>query len=277
MTTTDPNGAEAYLKGLAATPDDRIDLADAALMFAALDRPRVSLERYHQHLAALARTVAETIENDELDARVTAVNHVLYMREGYDGDRLTYDDLQNANLMRVIDRRRGLPVSLGILYIHVTRAQGWQVTGLSFPGHFILRLDGDGARAIVDPFDRGRELAAADLRELLKSMAGREVELHPSYYDPVGNREILIRLQNNIKLRHIQNGATDRACRVAERLLWIAPEEAQLWQDYGLLEAKLGNVDMAVAALETCLARSHDEQLSHSAARLLQEIATLHQ
>jgi regulator of sirC expression with transglutaminase-like and TPR domain len=265
--------AEAGLRAVADLADEAIDLADAALMFAALDRPRVRLDRYRRHLAAVGEAVAGAGADIGLGERIAAINGVLYDREGYDGDRLTYDDQQNANLMRVIDRRRGLPVSLGILYIHAARAQGWPVAGLSFPGHFMLRLDGDGERAVIDPFERGQTRDAGDLRALLAGMAGREVPLDPAYYEPVGNRAVLIRLQTNIKLRHIRNGAVERASRVAERLLWIAPGEARLWQDFGRLQAQLGNHDMAVAALETCIDRSDDEGLRHSTARLLQDIA----
>ena len=266
--------AEAGLRAVAELADEAIDLAETALLFAALDRPRVRLDRYRRHLAAIAAAVADAGAGGGLDGRVAAINAVLYDREGYEGDRLTYDDQQNANLMRVIDRRRGLPVSLGILYIHAARAQGWPVAGLSFPGHFLLRLDGDGERAVIDPFERGRTRDAGDLRTLLAAMAGKDAPLDPGYYDPAGNREVLIRLQTNIKLRHIRNGAFERASAVAERLLWIAPGEARLWQDFGRLQARLGNHDMAVAALETCIDRSDDERLRHSTARLLQEIAT---
>ncbi len=271
----DAGAAEAHLRTVAQTEDEAISLAKAALMLAALDRPRVSTDRYERHLASMSEAVAGSAPGDTLSGRVAAINEVLYDDEGYGGDRLTFDDIQNANLMRVIDRRRGLPVSLGILYIHLAQEQGWPVSGLSFPGHFLLRLDGAGRRVIIDPFDRGRVRSAADLRQLLKSMAGSDIELDPSYYEPAGNREILIRLQTNIKLRHLQNGAVERACRVAERMLWFAPAQAGLWRDYGLLEARLGNVDMAVAALETCIARSDDDEERHNAARLLQEIGTL--
>ena len=266
--------AEAGLRAVAGLADAAIDLADTALLFAALDRPHVALDRYRRHLAMLGTAVGEAAEGAGLAARIAAINGILFDREGYDGDRLTYDDQRNANLMHVIDRRRGLPVSLGILYIHAARAQAWPVTGLSFPGRFLLRLAGDGERAVIDPFERGRTRDAADLRALLATMADREAGLDPGYYEPVGNRDVLIRLQTNIKLRHLHNGAVERASQVAERLLWIAPGEARLWQDFGRLQAQLGNHDMAKAALETCIDRSDDEGLRHATARLLREIAT---
>src|SRR3546814_18868046 len=80
--------------------------------------------------------------------------------------------MSNADMMRVIDRRRGLPVALGILYLHGARAQGWPICGLNFPGHFLLRLDLGAERTIIDPFHGGETRDAAALRALLKTMAG---------------------------------------------------------------------------------------------------------
>jgi regulator of sirC expression with transglutaminase-like and TPR domain len=83
--------------------------------------------------------------------RVAALTQVMAEEHGYNGDRQHYDDLQNANLIRVIDRRRGLPVALGILYLHAARAQGWRAAGINFPGHFLIAVEHDGERAHPRP------------------------------------------------------------------------------------------------------------------------------
>ena len=80
-------------------------------------------------------------DNIGAEAKAAALTAVIAGAEGYCGDDETYDDLQNANLISVIDRRRGLPVALGIIYLQVARAQGWQATGLAFPGHFLISID----------------------------------------------------------------------------------------------------------------------------------------
>src|SRR6202012_5162919 len=108
-------------------------------------RPRVGLARYKRHLQSIADDVGRRIgDTVDLDARANTLNEIILLKHGYSGDELTYDDLQNANLMRVIDRRKGLPVALGILYLDVARAQGWDAIGLGFPGHFLIRLADGG-------------------------------------------------------------------------------------------------------------------------------------
>jgi len=268
---------KALLRSIAAQADEKINLGEAALALAALDRPRVGLERYRHHLALLARETTEEAARrggaaSGLDDRIAALNAVLFDRYGYRGDTLTYDDLQNANLMRVIYRRKGLPVTLGILYLHTARAQGWHMVGLSFPGHFLVRLDHDGRRAILDPFEKGQVREVADLRELLKAMAGADAELTAAHYEPVANRAILLRLQNNIKLRLIQNGHIDRAVEVVETMLMFAPDQAALWREVGMLHVRLDNLRAAIAALEQFMQREAGDAPRHHVAALVQDL-----
>lgn len=267
---------EASLRALAACADAKIDLADTALRLAALDRPRVGLERYRRHLDAVAREVGQAGDAaggaTTLPRRISALVGVITERHGYSGDKLTYDDLQNANLMRVIDRRKGLPVSLAIIFIHAARAQGWPAAGINFPGHFLVRLDHDGGRAFIDPFHGGRAVDAQGLRDLLKRTAGGGAELHPVHFETVGNRDTLLRLQNNIKLRCMQRGDFTRAADVIERMLMFAPNQADLWNDAATCHARLGNLGAAIRALERFVTLCDSDSARHAAAARLQRL-----
>ncbi len=137
--------------------DVDIDLAETALMLAALDRPETSTAAYRGHLAELAGKIAAQADaTSSVAMQIAALRKVLVTKFGYEGDAETYDDMRNANLMHVIDRRKGLPVALGILYLHAARAYGSHISGLSFPSHFLLRIEARGQRAIFDPFHGGR-------------------------------------------------------------------------------------------------------------------------
>ena len=132
------------------------DIARAALMLAALDHPRAPLEPYLSHLQEIQDAMSEQsglIQRVEDGAR--AVADLLAGRLGYDGDRLDYDNPRNADLMSVIERRRGLPVALGILYIHAARAGGMLASGLNTQSHFVLRLALRGEDMTIDPFHGG--------------------------------------------------------------------------------------------------------------------------
>jgi regulator of sirC expression with transglutaminase-like and TPR domain len=262
-----------FLRELAAHESRLLPIGEAALALASFERPRVGLARYRQHLAALARDVGRhAAAGGNLASRALALNEVILLKYGYSGDELTYDDLQNANLMRVVDRRKGLPVALGILYLHAARAQGWECVGLGFPGHFLIRLSDGPERLILDPFHAGRVCDAAMLRELLKAMAGQAVELSPEHYAPVADRDVLLRLQNNLKSRLLQAGRHERALRVVETMQLLAPDLATLWQEVGLLHAHLGNLRAAAQAVEEFIRRTPDGAARHQAAVLLQQL-----
>ena len=268
--------AKDLLRHVGTQPDEDIDLAEAALALAALDHPDVSLDRYRDHLSLLAREVAELNppDADTLEGRVAALQDVLVGRHGYEGDTLTYDDIQNANMMQVIDRKKGLPVALGILFIQTARAQGWAINGLNFPGHFLVRLEYAGERIILDPFNQGQSRSVMELRDLLKVAAGADAELTPEYYATVGNRDILLRLQNNLKLRFMKADRVDKAVEILDGMLLFAPEEAVLWREAGLLNAHIGNLNAAVGALETFMTLGVNDLLRHQTALLIQQLKT---
>jgi regulator of sirC expression with transglutaminase-like and TPR domain len=271
--------AVSYLRAVGEQTDSAIDVGEAALRLASFGRPRVALDRYREHLAALAADVALAARGAEAEApaarverQAEALRTALVAKNGYRGDRLTYDDLQNANLMRVIDRRRGLPVALGILYIHAARAQGWTMDGLGFPGHFLIRLEAPGARLIIDPFNEGAAVGAGTLREMLKGNAGPEAELQPEHHAPVGNRQVLLRLHNNLKSRLIQGDRIAEAVAVIEQMQLFAPEDVSLWRESGLCHAQLGNLGAAIAALEIFVARCRSDRQRHEAAALIAQL-----
>ncbi len=265
-----------YLVRLGGLADDDIDLAEAALALAALERPRVSLEPYRRHLVKVAEEVgvyaaAARLERD-VKGRAEALAHIIGRRYGYGCDPETYDELEAANLMRVIDNRRGLPVVLGILYIHIARRLGWSMTGLDFPSRFLVRLEHDGRRLILDPADGGAALDPTALRALLKTVAGNDAELTPDHYRPAGNRAILYRMQNNIKVRLLKDSKLEEALKVIEAMALFAPAMPDLWREAGVINARLDNLRAAVAALEEYLRRGGGDPERHKASALLQEL-----
>ena len=263
------------LEAVGRQPDDMIDLAEVALLLAALDYPEADLAPYRRHLAALASNLADMAaqEKETLDGRVAALTQVVAEQHGYAGDRRTYDDLQNANLIRVIDRRKGLPVALGILYIHAARAQGWRASGINFPGHFLISVEDDEERVILDPFEGGMQVDLARLQLMLKTALGADAELQPEYYASMTNRGVLLRLQNNIKKRVLDSGDNQRGAAVIEGMLTIAPELPDLWREAAELRAEIGEMRSALQALDRLLLLADDTQRSEAMA-LRRTIAT---
>jgi regulator of sirC expression with transglutaminase-like and TPR domain len=273
--TSDPETCARFLRELGSSGAQVLPIAEAALALASFERPRVDLARYRDHLRLIARDVGRHRGAvGDLVARAGALNDVILLKYRYSGDELTYDDLQNANLIRVVDRRKGLPVALGILYIHAARAQGWDMVGLAFPGHFLVRLSEGRERVVIDPFHYGTICGAAELRDLLRAATGRESALLPEHYAAVSDRDVLLRLQNNLKARFLQAQDTRRALMVLETMLMLAPDLAELWYEAGMLHRQLGNMRAAAAALEQYVVRAPDGTARHQAAAVLQQLRT---
>jgi regulator of sirC expression with transglutaminase-like and TPR domain len=204
-----------------------------------------------------------------------ALAEVIARSFAYRGDTETYDDIQNADIVKVIERRKGLPVALALLYMQVARDQGWGAEGLNFPGHFLIRVAIDGARHVVDPFNDGVVRDAADLRELTRKVLGANAQPNPSFYDPVPDRQVLLRLENNIRLRLVQRDDWEGAMKVVERMLAIDPEQSALMYEVGQINVRLDKRRAAINAFERFLmmdgAESHVEMFQHATA-LLQEL-----
>jgi regulator of sirC expression with transglutaminase-like and TPR domain len=254
--------------------DSGLDLVEAALVLGALDDAEDLLARSRRHVEGLISRLAEVgAAAQSAVAQAAALSQVLYEEAGYEGDRAGYDDPANANLLRVIERRRGLPVALGLLYIHLGEKQGWQVHGLAVPGHFVIRLSTADDRVVLDPFNGGAQIETPQLRALLKRAAGPDAELQPAHLLEVGKREVLLRLQNNIKNRALAAKRLDRVADVLERMTLIAPGEAGLWYERGLIESEVGHLGAAASALKICLERSGEGSLRKNAEAALARLS----
>ena len=260
-----------YLRDVGDQAAADIDLAEAALRLGLLTRPGADLDHYRRHLQAMAEAVALK-DADSLAGQVETLRAVIAGANDYTGDQDTYNDLQNANLLRVIDRRRGLPVALSIIYLHVARAQGWTADGMNFPGHFLISLSGNAGRLVVDPFHNGNTLEARDLRRLVKAAMGETAELEPAHYAALNSRDILMRLQENLRLRLIRMRRFEDALAVVEAMTWICPQSPLAWRDMGMLHAELGNLRAAVMTLEESLAHDDSEARRHLTAALIQQL-----
>jgi regulator of sirC expression with transglutaminase-like and TPR domain len=272
--SSNAEGALHRLSDLCAGDGRRLDLLEAALTLSVLRRAEPpELGPFRQHVASMASDLADLVRRRGPSPESLA--EIIARSYGYRGDTESYDDLQNADLVRVIERRKGLPVALSILYLDVARRQGWEAEGLAFPAHFLIRVGIDGARYVIDPFNDGAVRDASDLRGLLRQVLGPEAELHPQHFDPVADRDVLLRLENNVRLRLARQENWPAAAQSLEHMLAIAPDRAELLFEAGQLNARLDKRRAAIAAFERFLdleGTAGDPDLRERASSLLREL-----
>jgi len=266
------------LSAIGKLEDNVVGLTETALMLAAIDRPGCDPEPYGRHLEKLTDDVAAYAGKDAehprrgLAMRAEALRQVLAKRYGYGGCDDAYEDVEYGNLIKVIDRRQGLPELLGIIYLHVTRALGWQIDGLNFPPRFLVRLEFAGNRVILDPFDGGIERQPQDLRDLYKAVSGAHVEIMPNHYAAMSNRAILLRSRNNAKILSLRSDNLEGALDEIRTMLMFAPGVSALWREAGIINARLDRVNEAIAALEEYLRHGGTDPGHYRTSILLQEL-----
>ncbi|TAN63995.1 MAG: tetratricopeptide repeat protein [Magnetospirillum sp.] len=263
----------ARLAGLAKRNDGDVRPVEAALLLAALERPDTGVEGCLAYMAELADEVRALAPGHHAEQLAEALFEVIGRRHRFRGDDRDDDEVDNANLICVINNRRGGAAALGLLVLDVARGAGLAVDGLAFPVSFLLRIqDGGGRRLILDPSAGGRTVEPPEMRALLKSATGLAAELEPAHYTAMGNREMVVRLQNEIKLRLLRCGRIDRALGVVEATLLLAPDLALLWREAGLMHMRLDNPGGAVVALEQFIARTTNAQARARTQALLAEL-----
>jgi regulator of sirC expression with transglutaminase-like and TPR domain len=247
-----------YLKRLGEAGDGPHDIARAALMLGILDHNQASLDPYLAHLASIEdemRRESAMIVRVADGARALAA--LLHDRLDYEGERGAYDDPRNGDLVSVIDRRRGLPVALGILYMHAARAAGMTAAGLNTQGHFVIRIGHRHDDLTVDPFNSG---TVVDRERLPAQLRGAGLA------QPVSDTDVLLRLQNNLKLRALEKGKPERALDVTDRMILIAPRRPHLWFDKARINEALGVLGAARKAYEHCLELARPGEPLHNEA-----------
>ncbi len=267
----------AKLIHIGALPDGHLDLTETALTLASIEHSGVPIEPYRRHLQRLASDVGVYAGSGDhgqggIERRQQALRQIVAKRYGYGAADDAYEDPDNANFMRVVDRRRGLPVVLGILYLHVARTLGWSMSGLDFPARFLVRLQHESRRVVIDPFDGGRVISPEGMRELIKAVSGNHAELTPGLYAEISNRDILLRAQGNIKSRLLRAERLEEALEVIKTMLLFAPQAAALWREAGLLYTRLDNIKAAVSALEEYMRYNTGDSTRYRTSILLQEL-----
>lgn len=248
--------ALAQLQTLAQTGDSHFPLGPVSFLLGAYGRlqqaARVSLTPYRDHLHALGTAIRESGSGLVLVGdRASALRRVLFDRFSYRGDAEDYDNLANANLLDVIDRRRGLPVALAILHVLTARACGWRAYGIPYPGHVLIALEGEDGAALLDPFT-GRMMERADLAALAERFR-REPEPRREDLLPCSDRTLLLRLQNNLRSRLSADREPQRLLAVLETMLALETAQPLLWFEAAALRAEAGSVRAAIEAYRQAL------------------------
>ncbi len=237
--------------------DASLPLLGTALLIARDEYPLLDADLYDtlvQSHAAGMRAEIEAIDHWAL--KMQAINRHLFEELGYAGDHEEYYDPRNSYLNEVFERRLGNPISLAMVQMEVARRLGVPLDGVSFPGHFLVRLPVDDGVLVMDPFNRGRPLDVDELRQRARVHLGGDTpddEVLSQILHPASHRAILARVLRNLHAVYHDRGDWERATRSADRLLSLLPNDADALRDRGLGYLRLGHRSGASADLSRYL------------------------
>jgi regulator of sirC expression with transglutaminase-like and TPR domain len=250
-----------------------IELDTAALQLAALDHPGADLSAYFALLEQMTERLgvwgrlAHTPQE-----QASCLARVLASEFGLEGDRDTYDEPANADLIRVLDRRRGLPVALAILYVAQARRLGWSAHALNTPGHVIVGV-GPAPYVLIDPFNHGSVVRPGQLLGLLRAALGHRGAIAAEHVAPLGNRGVLVRLLTNLATRAEKAEDFDRALAILQRITVIAPSHSFGWWERARMEQAMGDTAGARLSLSSMLETTRDPRLRNQVTSALDALA----
>lgn len=240
-------------------PIRKLDWLSAALEVACDVYPAMDERAQRRALAELADGVArEGLERLSPRRQAEELSAYLYELHGFRGNAKDYDDPRNSLINDVLERRKGIPISLALVYTEVARVAGVMTHGVVFPGHFLVKVidpvrPGDVDRSVfIDPYDGGRVLEPVDLSLLAERTTG-SAEVEPHWLARPSLASVVTRMLNNLRSSYARRGDYPRLLVVLHRLCELNPSSAPMVRDRGLIEARLGAVRSAVADLEQYL------------------------
>ncbi len=264
------------VEGLTSASNAPDGLAQAALVVARIEYPRLDPDRYLTKLdmmgdaarRAIERHIDATGDSSKLSC-VGALNDYLFAELRFVGNRDKYEDPRNSCLNEVLERRTGIPITLSVVYMEVARRAGLHADGINFPGHFLVRCPDTAARGrtglIIDPFHGGALLSEHDCRLLLQRHVGTEVAFSKSLLAPATRAQIIVRMLLNLKRIYVHMRSFPQARDVTELLLAMTPSALSELRDRGLLAYHLNDVTGALRDLQTYLKLSSMSEMDEDA------------
>jgi regulator of sirC expression with transglutaminase-like and TPR domain len=244
--------------------DSQFSLLEAAITIGQDDDPLLDVQGVLSQIDALAARLKQRLAADASAIhRLRCLNRYFFQELGFAGNVNDYYDLHNSYLQRVLGSRRGIPITLALLYIEIAQHIGLDARPVSFPGHFLVKLKMPQGEVIIDPFS-GQSLSREALEERLAPLG--------LFLQAASGRDVLARMLRNLKEIHRSAEDWPRLLAVQQRLVILLPEAWEERRDRGLVWAELGHREEAAADLRAYLEHRPDADDAHALAERLLEM-----
>ena len=254
-------------------PDESINLAKAALYIAQEEYPELDPEEYLNALDTMATELETRLPSSRYPLRmIQSINQYLYEDLGFTGNKIDYYDPSNSFLNDVIERKTGIPITLALVYMEVSKRVNFPMVGIGMPGHFLIRPDIADIEIFVDAFNGGEVMFTQDCQERLSQIYQQSVTLQPQFLAVVSNKQFLARILTNLKYIYLQKQDLEKTLSVVERILLLFPDISLEVRDRGLLSYQIGYFNQAVEDLQTYLFKVPNAEDAHVIRQILSKL-----
>ena len=264
---------------MARLPDDRIDLAKAALLISRTEYPHLDESFYLGRLEDMAARLKPRIAGKTSpEVVIKEINRLLFEEEEFRGNTHNYLDPRNSFLNQVLERKLGIPITLSLVYMQVGRKAGLHIQGIGLPGHFITALCDDRCKILIDPFNQGKILSEEECRQMVMSRYGGERGFETRFLDPAGPKHILARMLRNLKAIYRHMDEELKAFQMIEWIVALDPNAPTELRERGLLYEAIGDFARAVRDLGKYLELSpmaEDEEMIRAKIEMLRDKTSL--
>lgn len=241
------------------------DLPRTALLYARnIAYPELDVDHVLAQIDRFAQDAQKQIPpNAPVRDRAEAVSTYLFAKCGFRGNALNYSDPRNSFLNEVLERRLGIPITLSVFYIAVAKQLDIPAYGIGMPGHFIVGVETEVGALLLDPFHNGVWLSQQDCVALVQQTTGYRGAFQTHWLEKTPEKEILLRMLNNLRLVYSSLEQWDLALKTIQHLRLVAPAVAEFMRDEGLINFQLGRLPQAAVLLEQYL--QHNPQAADAA------------
>ena len=252
---THPALARRRFEEIAGRPEPLLDLVEGSLVIALEENPALDVDRHLVEVHRWSEAVRARLEGSrDVERLVETVNRLLFDEEGFHGENEDYYDPRSALLSEALERHAGLPITLSVLYIELSRRAGVEAAGISLPGRFLVKFTGPFGVIVVDPFDGGRVLTTVELQKILDGMFGGGVRLREHHLRSFSPKEILARELAQLKAAYLAQHDLPRAAASIDRLLILDSRDAWETRDRAALAMQMHAYGQAIELFERYLA-----------------------
>ena len=251
---THPAVARRRFETLAGLPDERVDLVEASLIIELEENPALDVDHHLSGVKAWSDAVLARLKGRrDVERIVETINRILFEEEGFHGEDEDYYDPTSALLGKALERHAGLPITLSILYIELSRRAGIEAAGMALPGRFLVKFTGPFGVIVVDPFEGGRILSIVELQKILDGMYGGGVLLREHHLRAFTPKEILARELAQLKAAYLAQHDLTRAAASIDRLLILDDRDAYEVRDRAALATQMHAYAQAIELFERYL------------------------